>query len=315
MLLAAAEGAPGRTTGVTSTSARVVAAPRHTELRLGYAGVVLGVTLWSLGPLFVRAMSAPALTISTYANWIAAPVCLVAAWVAGAPLTRRVLWAALPGGLVFALTQLLAFASFQETSLANATLITTLTPIPIVIAAVPLFGERLTRAQILWGAVALAGVVAVVLGAGAGGDAHLLGDLLAVGCLFTGAAYMLVTKHRRMAGATAIAYVAGVFLVCALVQTPILLATGDAGALRGDDWVWLVMLALLTSCAGTGLMAWSQRHVNVGLTSILSLLTAVIASAGGWLFFDQQLTVAQLVGGTAVLVGLAGVLAAQFSRS
>jgi drug/metabolite transporter (DMT)-like permease len=79
--------------------------------------------------------------------------------------------------------------------------------------------------------------------------------------------------------------------------------------------VWLVMLALLTSCAGTGLMAWSQRHVNVGLTSILSLLTAVIASAGGRLFFDQQLTVAQLVGGTGVLVGLAGVLAAQFSRS
>ena len=56
---------------------------------------------------------------------------------------------AIPGGLAFAIAQTLGFASFQETSLAIAAVIGAVTPLVIVIVAVPLFGERLSGKQIV----------------------------------------------------------------------------------------------------------------------------------------------------------------------
>ena len=68
--------------------------------------------------------------------------------------------------------------------------------------------------------LAFAGVLAVVLGAESGGDASLFGDLLAFGSLFAMTAYLLLMKQARMQDVPAAAYVAGVFLVCAILVTP-----------------------------------------------------------------------------------------------
>jgi len=111
------------------------------ETGLGYLAVLLVVFLWGVGPLFVRAVDASALTIATTRNWIAVPVALLIAWTAKAPLTRRSLLAAIPGGALFAIAQTLGFASFHETSLANAAIIGAVSPLVIVIVAVPLFGD------------------------------------------------------------------------------------------------------------------------------------------------------------------------------
>ena len=111
--------------------------------------------------------------------------------------------------MCFAIAQTLGFASFQETSLAIAAIIGAISPLVIVIVAVPLFGERLTGKQIALMGVAFAGVLAVVLGAESGGDASLFGDLLAFGSLFAMTAYLLLMKQARMQDVPAAAYVAG----------------------------------------------------------------------------------------------------------
>lgn len=272
------------------------------------------VFVWGVGPLFVRAVDASALTIAVARNWIAVPVALLIAWLAKAPLTWRWLRFAIPGGLTFAVAQTLGFASFHETSLANAAIIGAISPLVIVIVAVPLFGERLTSKQIALMAVAFAGVFAVVLGADGGGDASLFGDLLAFGSLFAMTGYLLLMKHARMTGVPAAAYVAGVFLVCAIVVTPVDLIWGDSlSAITGIDWLWIFLLAVLAGCLGHTLMTWAQRHVNVGVASIMVLGTTIVTAAGGWIFFDQALNAVQIVGGFVVLVALGGVLLFQLS--
>jgi drug/metabolite transporter (DMT)-like permease len=183
-----------------------------------------------------------------------------------------------------------------------------------VIIAVPLFGERLTGRQVALMALAFGGVLAVVFGADSGGGASVTGDLLAVGSLFAMTGYLLLMKHARMAGVPAGAYVAGVFLVTAIAVTPIDLLWGDSlGAISGVDWLWVAMLALLAGCLGHTLMTWAQRHVNVGIASIMILGTTVVTAAGGWIFFDQALTALQIAGGAVVLVGLSGVLLVQIA--
>ena len=102
-----------------------------------------------------------------------------------------------------------------------------MTPLVVVVAAVPLFGERLRPVQLLWAALAIAGVAAVILGATDEGGNALLGDLLALGSLVAGAGMLLMMKHRRMGGVAASSYTAGVFLVAALVR--------DAGLARSRE--------------------------------------------------------------------------------
>jgi drug/metabolite transporter (DMT)-like permease len=295
--------------------AGVTATPHvRNEAGLGYGAVMVVVFLWGIGPLFVRAVDAGALTIATARNWIAVPIALLIARLAKAPLTWRILRAAIPGGLAFAVAQTLGFASFQETSLAIAAVIGAITPLVIVIVAVPLFGERLSGKQIALMGVAFAGVFAVVLGADSGGDASLFGDLLAVGSLVAMTAYLLLMKHARMADVSAAPFVAGVFLVCAIVITPIDLAWGDGlSAIQGVEWVWIFLLAVFAGCLGHTLMTWAQRHVNVGVASIMVLGTTIVTSAGGWIFFGQELNVVQIVGGLVVLAALGGVLLFQLS--
>jgi drug/metabolite transporter (DMT)-like permease len=283
------------------------------ETKLGYIAVVAVVILWGLGPLFVRAISAPPSTIAMFRNWLAVPITLVIACVVGAPLTWSRLWIAVPSGLLFALSQNLGFASFQETSLANAVIIGSISPLLIVIVAVPMFGEHLTAAQIALMVTAFAGVALVVLGANGTGGASMDGDLLAVGSLIAQTGYLLSMKKRRMAGFPVGAFIAGVFLVAAIAATPVALAWGDGGAVAGEDWLWIVLLTVLTGCAGHGLMTWAQKHVDVGLASVMVLGSLVVTAGGAWVFFDQELRAVQIVGGLVTLAALAGVLGVQFA--
>ena len=284
------------------------------QTTMGYAAVTVVVFLWGTGPLFVRAVDASAITIATTRNWITVPVTLLLAWAARSPLTWRVLRTAIPAGLMFAVAQTLGFASFQETSLAIAAVIGAISPLVIVIVAVPLFGERLTGQQIALMIVSFVGVLAVVLGASGGGDASLFGDLLAVGSLLAMTGYLLSMKHVAMTGVPASAFIAGVFLVTALVVTPIDLVWGDSvSAIAGIDWLWIVLLALLAGVTGHTLMSWAQRHVNIGVASIMVLGTTVVTAAGAWVFFGQALGAVQIIGGIVVLIGLSGVLLLQFA--
>ena len=198
------------------------------ESGVGYAAVVAVTFLWGLGPLFVRSVDASPLTIAFWRNWLAVPAILTIAWVAKAPLNWKWFRAAIPGGLLFAIAQTLGFASFQRTSLANAVLIGAICPVVIVILAVRMFGERLSRAQIALMAVALAAVAVFVLGASSTSGASVGGDLLAVGSLVAQTGYLLGLKQQRMAGVPAAAYISGVFIVCGIVITPLALIWGSS---------------------------------------------------------------------------------------
>jgi drug/metabolite transporter (DMT)-like permease len=284
------------------------------DVGLGYAAVTVVVFLWGIGPLFVRAVDSSALTIATIRNWITVPVMILVAVLVKAPLTWRWLKAAIPGGLLFAIAQSLGFASFQETSLAIAAIISSISPILIVIAAVPLFGERLSARQVALMAISFAGVIAVVAGATGGEGASMTGNLLAVGGLFAMTGYLLTMKQARLDDVPAAAYVAGVFLVCAIAVTPVDIVWGDAiGTVTGIEWLWVTLLALLAGCTGHVLMTWAQKHVNVGIASIMVLGTTVITAIGAWIFFDQALSPLQIAGGVVVLIGLSGVLLFQIS--
>lgn len=281
-----------------------VAGTRRPNLPL--AAVCLVVFVWSFGPLFVRATSVSSLTFAFFRLWIAVPVMWAAAYASGGRPSMALLRRALPGGVLFGFSMVLGFLAYRATSIANATLIPSLTPAVILVLAQRLFGETRNRRQIVLASVAFVGVFAVVLGGGSGSSSSLLGDLYAVGNLAVWTVYLIKAKQIRNDGVQAWALIATFFTIAAVVVSPLSIAlSDDLGASKPMDFVWYTATALLPGLVGHGLMTWAQRDVDISVSSVLTLGNAPLSMVGAWVIYGESLTLIQVLGVATVLAALA----------
>ena len=275
--------------------------------------VAIAVTAWGFGPLLVNGISTSPNTVVFWRMWVAQPVMIAMAYITGGRLSWALLKRSSITGVCFAASIVFGFMSFRETSIVNATLIPALQPALILLVASRLFGERRTRTELAFAALALAGAVVVVLGASSDGSS-LYGDLLAVGNLLLFTGYFLLSKHHRDQDVHTWSWIASVFFVAALCVTPWCLATSnDLGGMVGIDWLWLVLLVLGPGVVGHGLMTWAHAHLDVTLTSLLSLGNPVVSTIGAWAIFSQALSVSQVAGAIVVLVALGAIVSKQRS--
>jgi drug/metabolite transporter (DMT)-like permease len=88
-----------------------------------------------------------------------------------------------------------------------------------------------------------------------------------------------------------------------------LLVTDDLGGVDAKGWLLIALIVLMTGVVGHGLMVWAQRHVQITIASLITLLQPVIGGVGAWIIYDQGLRAVQLVCGAVVLIALAGLAA------
>jgi drug/metabolite transporter (DMT)-like permease len=287
------------------------APPVHRHAGLPLAAVALAVFAWGFGPLFVKGIDASATTIVLWRVVIGTAIAIPFAYLMGGRITWRLLVTAFPVGVCFALSFVFGFASFQETSIVNATLIPALQPVLILVLAAWLLGERRSGLELLYAALAFVGVVVVVAGASSDG-ASLEGNVFAVLNLFVFTAYFMLGKRIRDDDVHSWSLLAAVFVGACVVVVPwALLTSNDLGAIQGTDWVLLLGLILFPGMVGHGLMTWAHHYVDVTITSMMTLANPVISIIGAWLLFEEQLTAIQVIGGVAVLVALGCILRRQ----
>ncbi len=283
----------------------------HQRPGLPLVAVALAVFAWGFGPLFVKGIDAPVATIVFWRVLLAIPVAVVVAYLTGGRIDLRLLRGAFPTSICFALSFIFGFASFQQTSIVNATLIPALQPALILVVAARLFGERRTRTDIAFAGIAFLGVVAVVAGASADG-ATFHGNLLAVANLLVFTGYFLLAKRARDGNVHAWSFLAAVFIDTAVIVVPwAVLTSGDLGAIHGSDWLLLVGLVLLPGMVGHGLMTWAHHYLDVTLTSMMTLANPVVSIIGAWIIYSQTLAALQIAGAVVVLVSLGAILRRQ----
>lgn len=279
----------------------------HREVALG-AGL-LAVTAWSFGPVFVREIGASTPTIAFWRMLLAQPVMIGAAYAAGGRLSLALLRRSAWPGVLFALSLVTSFASYQHTSIANATLIGALEPAVILLVAPRLFGERTTGRQLVAAGAAFVGMAVVVLGAGETSGAGWAGNLYALANLVIWTAYFISVKRVRDDGVHAGAFLAGVFLVALVVIAPwALLVSHDLGSVPARGFVFVVLMVLGPGLAGHGAMTWAQRHLDITVSSLLTLLHPVLSTVWAWWIYDEELVAVQLLGAALVLAGLAAIV-------
>jgi drug/metabolite transporter (DMT)-like permease len=179
-------------------------------------------------------------------------------------------------------------------------------PLWTLLLAVALRKERATAGAVLGSLVAFAGVVVVVfLGKG---EAELTVAaksaviLLAPICwsVYSVFSKPLIERHGGL-------FVAGVTLsLGTFTLLPLGLTYGAAPlrALRGDQWGWLLFLALACTAAGYAIWNTALKHRSASHVAAFIYVQPVITAVLGALFFGITLTPWFLLGSALVLAGV-----------
>jgi drug/metabolite transporter (DMT)-like permease len=200
------------------------------------------------------------------------------------------------------------FFAFARVPVAIVLLCFYLFPAMVAAASALLGWERLDRNRGIALLIALAGMVAVVIGgsgAGAVGGLDPLGVLLALGAGVSQTVFVLVARrgYRQVPTEQAIGLV---LIVSTLVAVLIALATGVVGTvwlpLSSPD---LLALVLVAGLFGAGIPSFlflaGIRWIGGVRAGILMLVQAPIGVALAALFLDESVGIVQIAGGLAIL--------------
>ncbi|HET7525123.1 MAG TPA: DMT family transporter, partial [Burkholderiaceae bacterium] len=110
---------------------------------------------------------------------------------------------------------------------------------------------------------------------------------------------------KRLAGVSSLAMAAGSQLSAAVVLAVPAWLQRPHAAPGATAWMSLALLALL--CTGVAYILYFRLIAHIGATSAsaVTFLIPAFAAAFGWLFLDERITTAMVVGAAVILAGTA----------
>ncbi|MPZ25957.1 MAG: EamA family transporter [Micromonosporaceae bacterium] len=287
---------------------------RRPEAGPGVAPVgaaLVGVFLYSLSPVLVRASELSGPVFAFWRMLLAVPVLLLAVAVARRGRPEPVgagngWWLPVAGGVGLAANQLATMSALKLTSVANVALIGTLAPLIIAGLGVWLLRERQRPMFWVWTLVAMAGAMFVVVAESGGVDASVWGMVLALVGVVAFAVFMLCARHssRTLSQFLFRSTVAG-----AVLLTGFVLVTGaDLTVGSRADLLRVAAVVLGSGTVGHWLFTWSLRATSAGFGAVMRLLQPVLAGIIAWLLLAESVTAPQLIGGGVILAGVTAVV-------
>ena len=271
---------------------------RNALVALATAGLLWGTTV-PLSKVALGWLSPGSLTLVRFA--VAAAILAV--------VTRSRLRAActpailLSGAIGYGVTVLLQNAGITRTSVSHAALL--IGSVPVMVAIVAALWHGAVAKPVAWAGfgVSLAGV-ALLAGSG-GSGAALSGDLLVLASLLVSAVFT-VAQDRLLPGRDPAAVTAVQFLGAALASVPAALMSGlpAAPASAGPALAVIGLTAAGTLLPFT-LFAFGQSRVPAEVAGAFLNLEPLIGAAAGVALFGDPAGAGQLLGGGAILAGIA----------
>lgn len=305
-------------TSAGETAGRATAATQDFGRRHPLAPIGLGVLLYSIGPVFVQASSVTGAVFSLWRLWFGVGVFglayLVHRRLGGAAPSRRAWGYAAAAGVAFGCHQLLLFSAIKATSVADVTLVNTLSPVVTAIMALPVFGERPGTVFRAWSIVAMAGAGVVVVGASAGPSGDPVGMALALANVVAFAVFFLLSKISRD-DLGVVAFLLGTMTLAALFVSAYVAVTDDAALSAGrTDLLYAFVVAAGPGALGHVVMTWPLRWVPANVPPVMRLGIPLFAATWAWWWLGESVSWWHLAGGALTLVGVAGAVLAPSGR-
>ncbi len=285
-----------------------VTAVRDTGHAKALAVLVTGAAIIGLAPILVRLADAGPAAIGFWRVTFAMPLLALIAMRTDGGVGRPSKFALL-AGVAFACDLGFWHYSIHFTSVANATVLTNLTPVVVTAAAWIFLKQRPAKLFVAAVGLAVAGAWLMAVGRGehAAGANPPLGDALALTTAVWYALYFLaISAARRSVGATRVMFWSGVASAPLLLAAALVLGE-DIFPITNGGWAALVALGVM-HVAGQGSIAWALGRLPAATASVVVLVQPVVAAVLGWLLFAEALGPVQALGAA---IALGGVVLAQ----
>jgi drug/metabolite transporter (DMT)-like permease len=274
--------------------------------------VVLGMLLFSVGPVLVGASTGSGAVLSFYRLWFgAALLAAVLLWRRRSHVVRTSRqgwgWAVL-AGLAFGTHQLLFMLAIKATSVVDVTLMQVVAPILVGVLARVLFGERPGASFRLWSGLAVVGAGVVVVAGTAGPEGRPAGMAIAFANVVFAAFYVVWSK-RAMSHIGALPFLFGVAVVAATAVTGYVLVAGEPFAAVGSrDLLIAAAVAVVPGTLGHFLSTYPLVRIPANIPPVIQLAMPFISGALAWLLLGEGITVLHVVGGAVSIAGVVGAL-------
>jgi drug/metabolite transporter (DMT)-like permease len=276
-----------------------------------YAGLAVGMVMVSTAAIAIRfaQREAPSLSIAawrlTLASLILAPVVLSRHRDELARLTRSELMRATAAGLLLAVHFAAWISSLEFTSVAASVVLVATNPLFVGLLSPLLLGEPVPRLMFAGMLIAVVGSGVIGLDGLGGGNAPLVGDLLALAGAVCAAGYMMIgrTLRRKL---TLLPYIFVVYGVAAITLLAVALASRQPmGGFTPETYGWLLYLALGPQLIGHTSFNWALRYLSAAYVTVTLLSEPIGSSLLAWLLLKEPPTRLEVLGGALILAGIA----------
>jgi drug/metabolite transporter (DMT)-like permease len=268
--------------------------------RLGLALVACAALCWSSSGLFTRAISADLFTMLFWRGLFSGSLVLFAFFALegknALPALKTLRWPSLAVALLSAAGMITGIGSLRYGSVADAMVI--YATVPFITAGIAYFaiGEKPSRSTLIASAIALAGVLVMIAGAGFGGS--MLGKGLALLMTCCMASFSVLLRQNRnvpmlpaMAGS---AFLCSFF--CFWLASP--------STVTSHDMLLIAGFGILQNGAGLIFYTLGSRKVPAAEATLLAALEVPFTPLWVWMMFGEAPGLYTLIGGGIVLFAL-----------
>lgn len=219
------------------------------------------------------------------------------------PYTRKIVWLLLVSGFFSCVQQLIWALSLTQTSVANSSLMHSMTPLFVTLGGWILFAKSYDRKFLIGLAVSIGGMLSLGFGDFSHSITKVQGDLAALlAAMFYGVALLAIEQLRDRLDTPII-----VFWSClcgSILTLPILLIAKDT-IFPHSNAGWAAVIGLgLNRTLVYALLVYVLNRLASGLVAMVMLLDPVFAALGGFAFFSETPGLSDAIAFVAVLLGI-----------
>jgi drug/metabolite transporter (DMT)-like permease len=268
--------------------------------------LILAVAAISTSAVLIRLAEAPPPVLAFYRMFFAAlffaPMALKQ--LRDQKISRQQLLSALVAGTFLAFHFLLWMTSLEYTSVASSVVLVTTHPLWVFLISVFFLQEKPTVWMWVGLFVALSGAVLVTFSQSDGGNARLMGDLMAVGGAIMVAVYLTIGRKLRQ-GLPAALYSALVFGSASLVLGLFMAVTGlPWRGYSGQTWIIFFSLAMIPTVLGHNTLNWALKYLPATMISAVILGEPLGASILAVFVLGEKPAPLEVVGSLVTLFGI-----------
>lgn len=265
---------------------------------------LLAIAFLATGGILVKLSALPPINTGFYRVLFSLPLLLPLAYKDLKHLHRKDIVILLLAGIFLAGDISLWNLSFHYTSVANANLLTNLTPFTVIPFSYFIFKERMPKLFLLGAVITIAGVFILISGKTDSSGSSYFGDLLSLSASFLYAGFLLISyRLRNRISSSVIMFVSGFGSVITLFIIATLVEGFEVP--HGAVQLWpLLGLTLFLQVIGHNLLAHCQGKINVNLSSVICLSQPAIASIYAFLIFSETISAIEGLGIVIIMAGI-----------